>query len=234
MDNPSYACAALFRRKSGMQANAVGDHIGSGFVVDADPKILVTAKHVVQAAGDHDIVAVFPFINEDPPILQTRRWYSHPHSDVAAAELLDPDECTQGFALADDTPLNTDVCSIEYSPTRHDSSGVWVLHSFRRGHVVRRDLAPAGPASGRPVLLLSYPALRGASGSPVFDATTKHVHGMLIANVEQELMPAQVETVTDDEGKAIEERKYFLPEGQAVRVGDIEEAVSQIRSGDLA
>jgi hypothetical protein len=50
------------------------------------------------------------------------------------------------------------------------------------------------------MLELSFPALKGASGSAVTELRGSQliVHGILVANTEHHLLPAQIETVLDE------------------------------------
>jgi hypothetical protein len=56
---------------------------------------------------------------------------------------------------------------------------------------------------------LSYPALKGASGAPVFLEHGLAVVGVIVANHERELMPAQILRAVGEDGALIEEARYF-------------------------
>jgi hypothetical protein len=64
----------------------------------------------------------------------------------------------------------------------------------------------------------SFPALQGASVAPVIAATKNkyfYIAGIMVANQETHLMPAQVVEIVDG-NNYIEETKYFLPMGKAI------------------
>lgn len=44
------------------------------------------------------------------------------------------------------------------------------------------------------------------------------VLGIVVGNIEHELLPVQVATVLDEENELLEERKYMLPQGFAIHV----------------
>lgn len=75
------------------------------------------------------------------------------------------------------------------------------------------------------MLELSFPAHKGASGAAVIElrpsAPTHVIHGVVIANLEMHLLPAQIVTGLSDNNKMLEEHKYFLPQGAAVHVSHL-------------
>ena len=77
-------------------------------------------------------------------------------------------------------------------------------------------------AAGASMLELSFPALKGASGAPVMSGQFE-LWGVIIANVNHHLLPAQIETIYDDDGRVVEETQYMLPQGLAVHVNVIRE-----------
>jgi hypothetical protein len=64
-------------------------------------------------------------------------------------------------------------------------------------------------------LELSFPALKGASGAPVVVEVSGVVVGMIVENVQHELLPSHIERVTDG-AKHVEEIKYVLPSAKAI------------------
>jgi hypothetical protein len=63
-------------------------------------------------------------------------------------------------------------------------------------------------------LELSYPALKGASGAPVvvLDGVDRYkVAGVLVANVQYELLPVQTYFYKDESGANEEKTHYYLP-----------------------
>jgi hypothetical protein len=75
------------------------------------------------------------------------------------------------------------------------------------------------------VIEVSFPALRGASGSAIVNGMTGDVIGMLIANRATHLMPAQLERVEGPAG-VVEEVRYYLPYGLALSWEHLQEFVA--------
>lgn len=118
-------------------------------------------------------------------------------------------------------PGNISLQTYEYSATAR-SGKTWHVHPATRvGNCVRQLPSPFGPG-GEHMLELSFPALRGASGAPVIQNRTLGtnvrmvVRGVIVANMERHLLPAQIETVLTEDNALLEERKYFLPQAAAV------------------
>jgi hypothetical protein len=76
-------------------------------------------------------------------------------------------------------------------------------------------------------LELSYPALKGASGAPVFFETSQRIVGVIVANLERELLPAQVLSAYREDGSKSEEISYFLPNGIAIGCDHVAELVAE-------
>ena len=98
---------------------------------------------------------------------------------------------------------------------------------LRKGYAVQRrvGLHPFLPALD--MLELSYPALSGASGAPVFTLSNRTVVGVMVANWARELLPAHILRTFSESGEVIEEEKYFLPNGLAVSFPAIHEIVAE-------
>lgn len=87
------------------------------------------------------------------------------------------------------------------------------------GNVTRTlDLTDRYGEAGRSALELSFPALRGASGAPVVSNLTFRLWGIIIANVSYHLLPAQIESVLDEQGQVEEETRFMLPQAVAVHI----------------
>jgi hypothetical protein len=132
-----------------------------------------------------------------------------------------PDVVTLGFKRADPA-LNDDVFSYEYSSTRIEktaSGGTNVIFEpmAHKRNIMRFYDSDFPEGKLTPSFQVSYPALQGASGAPVV-AKNKHgffVCGILVANIERELLPAQIVRIEDSE-RSFEETKYFLPHGKGL------------------
>jgi len=72
----------------------------------------------------------------------------------------------------------------------------------------------------------SFPALQGASGAPVLLNLDFSVVGMLVANVERHLLPAQIVRIEDGPATS-EETRYYMPFGQALMVDEVAGACAE-------
>jgi hypothetical protein len=210
----------------------VKHYLGTGFFVT--PTLLLTARHVLQVpvpAGDR-VAAVL--IDQAAWVLADDIQFSQQH-DIASCRVDRPEDARAHLALEDDDTFtyNIDVMSVEYSGVTHEvlatgDTATIFPPSFRRGHVVQRYTSSFGVATGSHVLDVSYPALKGASGAPVFYSFLKTgVVGMIVGNVERHLMPAQVLRV-EGPGERVEEISYFLPQAQAIRTVHLREHMALV------
>ena len=139
--------------------------------------------------------------------------------------LLSPEQASPDMTmtLSEDpsVPGNITLQTYEYSATVRSGNSWHVNPATRVGNCVRQLSSPFGPGGER-MLELSFPALRGASGAPVIENKTfgtnlrMVVRGIIVANMERHLLPAQIETVLTEDNALLEERKYFLPQAAAV------------------
>ncbi len=129
------------------------------------------------------------------------------------------------------TPGNTVLHAYEFSTTEVVKGGYHLSPATRIGNCVRvLNAESIFGAAGHRMLELSFPALKGASGSAVFELRNTQIliHGVLVANVQRHLLPAQIETVLDEENEILEERKYFLPQGAAVNAHHLAALADQL------
>jgi hypothetical protein len=77
------------------------------------------------------------------------------------------------------------------------------------------------------MLVLSFAALRGASGAPVVSNTDLHLWGIVTANRAYHLLPTQVETVLDEKNQLIEEVRFMLPQALAIHVKHLRSVLKQ-------
>jgi len=195
-----------------------GSFAGTGTFV-GDPPLLATAYHVVRGAGTEFAIALPP-----SPI----RW--NINAFPATLILLDSDVDlallrVKGyvppftFVLARDNEIvnNIPVLSYEFGTTQRYAGIDHLAPATRMGNVTRViDLSDRFGPAGRHALELSYPALRGASGAPVLSSVNTHLWGIVIANYEYHLLPAQIATTVDQHEGIHEEVMYLLPQAIAV------------------
>jgi len=206
----------------------ISELLGTGFFVgDADALHLVTAKHVFHGSPLNDGEKYALVFNDGTgigiiAISQIRVALDFDVAVCTVERSLLPLAVPLAIATVD-PPLNQDVFSYEYSSTRIEKTATGVHVSFEphahKGNIVRSYVSKFPEAHPTPSFLTSYPALQGASGAPVISASPSRkrfaVAGMLVANAERHLLPAQV--VKIEEGPAYKETtSYFLPYGKAV------------------
>jgi hypothetical protein len=197
--------------------------LGTGFVVGQPGSLsVVTARHVVDevnlASGEQIAIAFrdsvgITFLVNPPTKLPSK----HDVAILDASMLEGP--IPMLFALGP-IPQNIDILSYEYSSTMIErmSSGltkVSVEPHMHKGNIVLSFKSTFPEGTPTPALLTSFPALKGASGAPVFLSHNGAVIGMLVENYERHLLPAQVEHVTSSKGP-VDEIRYFLPMGKAL------------------
>jgi hypothetical protein len=213
--------------------------LGTGFFVRSDG-LFLTAKHVfknwVLSEGDEfQAVMIDLSINEFIPFPICNLNFSE-RFDIALGQMEGVKDI-QPLILADKhAPMNRDVLAVEFSGTHSQltESGQKALifnPYFRKGHVICHYESVFPTSIPTFYMDLSFPALKGASGAPVIVEIGGSVIGMVLGNIERELLPAQIERVTQD-GSHIEEIKYFLPAGQAISWVHLVHFVKSISQGD--
>jgi hypothetical protein len=111
------------------------------------------------------------------------------------------------------------VASVDYGLTQFENGKLRLSVACRVGNVTRVcDMTELFGPAGTDALELSFPALRGASGAPVFYQHTDTVIGVVNGNVDRDLLPIQVRKTFGDEGQLVEERKFLLPVSVAVNI----------------
>jgi len=211
----------------------VASFLGTGFVAAASEPVFVTAGHLIRdnpldAGERYHMLFQAPDGEPIHLVATAEATCVSTTYDVAAIRLggwpnvralsLDPIEI----------PSNEMVACREYSGNsfyRDAGTGMRRLKLRPRNHVgnvmswYTSDFPERHPA---PSCDLSFPALQGASGAPVLRDLMLSVVAILVANVEQQLEPAQVLSVHSEEGR-IEETRYFLPIGKGLSASAIVE-----------
>ena len=203
---------------------AFREFLGTGFFV-GEPLRYVTAAHNVEGRGEHFGVVQ---IDELGRIYRASVRHVDSENDIAVLDITSY-RPSKWLALPASTNvhLNLPVICFEYGTTvvsgREPQFGPAtrignITRVFKQLDILNRSLSAA--------LEVSFPALRGASGAPVFTSNGFVCVGMMIGNMSYHLMLAQIETVFDDAGKPIEEVRYMLPQGIAVGVEAIARALA--------
>lgn len=198
------------------------DLLGTGFFVGRR-RVVVTAAHVFKNGAlpdGHKYAISFLDAESHLQLADLGRIQYAPTHDIALfrAEAV-PGSVSLSLA-AQPVPTNLDVLTYEFSQTEifTDDSGNRVVHFSpftHKGNVLRHYVSDFPERTPTPVFDTSFPALQGASGAPVVRATDFSVVGMMVANHERHLVPAQVVRI-DTDAAVREETTYFLPTGKAI------------------
>lgn len=213
---------------------AVAGFLGTG-VFCGRPALLLTANHVLEDAAR---IGIRVASRKGASTFEARVVLREPGYDIAAL-VVDGYHPKHPLNIA--RPLETlsveDLVScFEYGTTERTEGGLRFNPALRKGNITRFvEVAHHAPRA-QPLLELSFPALKGASGAPVFwDDELLSLAGIVIANVARELLPMQISTVYDDKGKVEERIVFMMPAGLAVGVDHVRhvyERALQLLSGD--
>jgi hypothetical protein len=214
--------------------------LGTGFIANHGG-LVVTAKHVLEGiggSGGGHAAAVFPDSDHKFSVrfLQDIRYPDN--ADVAIAKLRRFDDLVPLPFLFEPVGCVASVLTFEYSSTevRMLENGkkevVFRPHTLK-GNVVSHYVSEWPKTMGLRCFDTSFPALQGASVAPVLRASDLTVVGMLVANVERHLMPAQVIRVADG-ADSYEEIKYFMPFGHAIGGREVARVIHAFGEAGLA
>jgi len=209
--------------------------LGTAFFIDNDGTFL-TAKHIFpgkDSTKEHTYNAItFDLQNSQPvPCPISDLEFSH-QFDIASGRVQEASDIQPLDLATKDYPVNWNVITAEFSrthPEQMEDGKVALTFEpcFRKGNVMRYYKSTYPESIPTQCLELSFPALKGASGAPVVVERGGSVIGMIVQNIEQELLPAQIETVTEH-GEDTEQIKYFLPSGKAISWVHLSEFVKSV------
>lgn len=207
-----------------------------GTCFQVGPGLFMSAKHVFGIAPSAGLEISLVFDSADPiSTYKAQLVYQDPKLDISIARVEGwPVDEPFKIAPTNELAMNTGVLTVEYSPTRPRGElpdgrpTMPIQANFHKGHVVREYRETFGHQYMASCIDLSYPALKGASGAPVVRESDGIVLGMIVGNVEQQLLPAQIERTESKDGIKDEIVRYFLPSGQALRAAHLREALSRV------
>jgi hypothetical protein len=220
---PELSIVPIVRATSSLPISEV---LGTGFFIGKDKRIaLVTAKHVFgnNPLNDKERYAYVIKKDKGVQVWAIKKAVGNEKYDVAVCEIEPiPDAIPLSFSTQQPA-LNDDVFCYEYSNTRFERKPLGGMHiSFEplshKGNIMRYFDSTFPESRPTPSFVTSFPALQGASGAPVMASTTNKqifVAGMMVANKESRLLPAQIVKVQDG-NEFTEEISYFLPMGKAI------------------
>lgn len=200
--------------------------LGTGSFIGKDKEVyILTAKHIFEGV-ELNKDDKFAFVLNDGKgigIWAIRQIVCDPDYDIAVC-YIDYVDGMVPLQFSEEIPsLTKDIFCFEYSRTSVEAKPEGGKHvSFEplshKGNIMRSFNSTFPEKKVTPAFNTSFPALQGASGAPVLAGTKNknfYIAGILVANQETHLLPAQLVQIVDGEDY-IEETSYFLPMGKAI------------------
>ncbi len=201
--------------------------LGSGFFF-GKPPLLATASHVVEKKFDK--VAIYIF--EENKFYYASAVTGKPEIDLAILKIekYEPPSICQ-LGCDEQIVFTKPIYCYEYGTTLNIGSKIAISPATRMGNITRLlDKRDTYGLAGKDMLELSFPALKGASGSPVVSIEEELILlGIVVGNVSYHLMPAQIETILDQNNEYLEEVKYLMPQALAVNVKHLNKFYQDIK-----
>lgn len=226
--NPADVVLPLFALDS---AGNINHFLGTCFCVGDEPLFITAGHNVKDWDGQFGLV----HISDLSHLYLARPAYLDNNADVAILDVRGyRPKKRLGLGTDDSIVLNQQIVCFEYGTTIQKGKEIILAPASRFGNVTRKldSLELLGRKLSN-ALELSFPALRGASGAPVLSNVGLLVWGMVVGNTSYHLIPAQIETTTDEAGKTNEQVMYMLPLAIAVNVSSIRETVDRYLSALL-
>lgn len=209
--------------------------LGTGCFIGAGKKLhLLTAKHIFELGG-RDEASKFAFVlntGRGIGVWAISKIVGAQDYDIAICEIAHVEEAIPLQFSKQQPALNSDVVCFEYSRTsieRKPEGGKFVDFQplAHKGNIMRYFDGEYPEKVKTPCFNTSFPALQGASGAPVIAHTKNknfYIAGMIVANQETHLLPAQVVEIVDGENY-IEETRYYLPMGKGINASLITQVI---------
>lgn len=198
--------------------------LGTGCFLDVNKRLL-TAYHVIKGYDEIGIMN----LNGVPKYFPAKIYRKDELLDLVA---LDVEEFTPGYYFVlqedDEYPINQFVICCEYGTTITKGQTIEFSYATRIGNITRMfanlDILKK---AGENALEISFPALQGSSGAPILLKDSMKIIGIMMKNVQYDLLPVQIERITDKDGKLIEEIKYMMPQGIAINVKHVRKFIGE-------
>jgi hypothetical protein len=214
--DPRVSVVPIFGRNETHAPAEVGAFLGTGSLI-GDGSILLTADHVIAGWSGKLVIAVVPNISNLHPLTVIERDTAHDLALLKVEGYRSPRPLVPRFDQS--IPPNWTASTFEFGTTRSLGRAIELSPATRLGNVTRVLTVEQLGAAGVDALELSFPALRGASGSPVmFENASFGLIGVIVANVQYHLLPAQIENVLTADNTHLKETVYMLPQAVAVNV----------------
>lgn len=199
--------------------------LGTGCFIGTGKQLyILTAKHIFEL-GKRDEASKFAFVlntGKGIGVWAILKIVVAQDRDIAICEIPHVEEAVPLQFSRQQPALNSDVVCFEYSRTSIEIKPGGKHVSFQplahKGNIMRYFDSEYPEKIKTPCFNTSFPALQGASGAPVIAHTKNknfYVAGMLVANQETHLLPAQVVKIVDGENY-VEETSYYLPMGKGI------------------
>ena len=216
-----------------LKVAATGDVLslaGTGFLV-APENVLVTAKHVFE--GDTldtgEYFAIGEPRNGTLHLEGVHAWAGSRHHDLAVVRNHGVGSNCEGLELAAHdrlygwSVLCEDFSNTEITRRTDGTRRARFNPQVQKGNIVGPMLSDQhGDTSEK--ILTSFPALQGASGAPLIFDLSYDLCGMMVANYERHLLPAQIVRVDGE----TEEVRYFMPFGVALSLSSMVDALTEL------
>lgn len=216
---PSEPLKAIFPIVAKIDAKASGTYIflGTGFFVGAGT--FITAKHVCEGVKGNLFAVQLDMYGQQATACDISNVKYSKEFDIAKGTVTGFHDIKVLTIATRNPPVNLDILTMEFSGTRtelKEETKALVFNPFhRKGHIVQFYLSNFPERTTTSCFEVSFPALSGASGAPVILENDGSVVGMIVENVQHELLQSHIETVVSDHQQT-EEIKYVLPYAKAI------------------
>jgi len=210
--------------------------LGTGFFISDDGTFL-TAKHIFEDPNVTDRSTYNAvMLHGDPTPRNISGVKFSQRFDIALGHVEEAQDIQPLELATENAPVNFDIVTVEFSGTelrqmKDGNIALVFIPYFRKGYVICRYTSDFPEQIPTESLDISFPALKGASGAPVIVERDGSITGMIVANVERHLLPAQVIRVHEDQ-KYTEEVRYFLPVGKALSWSHLVKFVDSVRKNE--
>lgn len=234
------AVVALFQ-----EMNHTSVYLGTAFFVSGKLPRLISAAHNLPRNDQQHLILFISFGDG----LRYEARIEHVDSGADLAILSTDFIPIASLILADPSELAMfdDVAALEYSETRSQlmeaESGLRATPSARIGcitrFVPRQEVECVVSSPSDDMLLLSFPAMPGASGAPVVRRNDCHVVGVIVQSWSLDATPAKVEEVVEEDvdqpddppgpwprRRIVETRRYLIPQALAANVRTIRQMLA--------
>lgn len=181
---------------------------------------ILTCRHVIESAKN--IICSVYNIKNQPVYDGLKNIKSHPTADLAIAEVGEKAKETYKplkLDLESERWLGKDILNFSYVNDFHENYQVALTPRLFKGHIMRTSEERNDPKNS--YIEINFPALKGMSGSPIIDANTSDVLGIVYQNFRTQILEDEWEdyALKDKESEITEKTTIY-------RVVDFAKAVN--------